>query len=128
METKPRKKPNSKRGGFTLTEIVASIMLLTIGVLAASSTLVAVMKSREYSKALASATNLAQESMEEFKSQAYGSVVSRTEAIGTISGHEDCGRVTTVTANADDTLKTVNVEVTCDKGQRIKVTTLISRR
>jgi prepilin-type N-terminal cleavage/methylation domain-containing protein len=117
-----------KREGFSLTEVVVSIMILTIGLLAAGSTLVAVFNSREYSKSLMASTNLAEKTMEELKAAGYRDISAKTETFGQIPGYEQCRRVITVTPNADDTLKQVVVEVVSRKGQSIKLETLVSKR
>ncbi len=118
-------KKNQK--GFTLIEVLVSMFLLTVGVLAASSTLIAVFKGQRYSASLMSATNLAQSRMETVKSTSYDGIASGTEAFGSITGFETFRRVTTVTPNADDTLKTVTVTVVSQKGQSITLETLIAR-
>jgi prepilin-type N-terminal cleavage/methylation domain-containing protein len=121
-------KTAKKNAGFALTEVVVAIVLLTIGIMAASSTLVAVFNSREYSKALTTATNLAQEKMENIKALSYSDVVSGTEELGTISGYEQFRRQTTVTPNNDNTIKNVTVEVVGSHHQSIKLETLISKK
>ena len=122
---KPR--ANKKTGGFTLVEMVVALFLLTVGLLASSSTLVAVFKSRDFSKSLMTATNLAQKQMEDIRSTRYVNVESTLETYGDIPGYEKYRRTTIVTANADDTLKTVVVDVFCSNGQTIRLETLISR-
>ena len=122
---KPR--ANKKTGGFTLVEMVVALFLLTVGLLASSSTLVAVFKSRDFSKSLRTATNLAQKQMEDIRSTRYVNVESTLETYGDIPGYEKYRRTTIVTANADDTLKTVVVDVFCSNGQTIRLETLISR-
>jgi len=122
---KPRS--NKKTGGFTLVEMVVALFLLTVGLLASSSTLVAVFKSRDFSKSLMTATNLAQKQMEDIRSTRYDNVESIMETYGDIPGYEKYRRTTTVTANADDTLKTIVVDVFCSNGQTIRLETLVSR-
>jgi len=116
-----------KNGGFTLVEIVVALFLLTVGLLASSSTLVAVFKSRDFSKTLMTATNLAQKQMEDLRSMGYMDIESSTETYGDIPEYEKYRRTTTVTPNADDTLKTVVVDVFCSNGQSIQLETLVSR-
>ena len=118
---------NGKIAGFTLTEVVVSLFLLSVGILAATSTLMAVFKGQRYSASLMAATQLAQSHMESIKSMTYSQVSSTSEAYGEISGYETFSRITTVTPNADDTLKTVVVQVTSDEGQSITLETLVAR-
>ena len=118
---------NRKVGGFTLTEVVVSLFLLTVGILAATSTLMAVFKGQRYSASLMMATQLAQSHMEDIKSMSYSEIDSTNEAFGDISGYETFSCITTVTPNGDDTLKTVIVQVSADGGQDITLETLIAR-
>ncbi|MCZ7583087.1 MAG: prepilin-type N-terminal cleavage/methylation domain-containing protein [Deltaproteobacteria bacterium] len=125
MKKKRQKRNND---GFTMTEVIVAIMLLTVGLLAASSTMVAVFHSRTFSKTLLTATNLAQKHLEDLKSLDYPQIASTTEAYGDIQDNIKFQRVTTVTANADDTLKTVVVEVSAPNGQSVTLETLVSKR
>lgn len=118
----------NKKGGFTLTEIVVSLFLLTVGIMAASSTLMTVYKGLRYSASLMTATNLAQSAMEDIKSQSYSQVQADTKDYGEISGYESFRRVTTVTSNAENTLKTVVVLVVSTNGQTISLETLVARK
>ena len=123
---KPR--TQKRNAGFTLTEVVVSILILTVGILAAASTLVAVFNSRDYSKMLMTATTMAQQTLEDIKAKDYSQVLSKTETYGDIPGHEKYRRTVTVTPNAENTLKQVTVEVFSSNGQSIQLETLISRR
>ncbi len=120
-------KMNRKVGGFTLTEVVVSMFLLTVGILAASSTLMAVYNGQRYSASLMMATQLANSHMESIKSMSYSEIETTNERFGEISGYETFSRSTTVTPNAEDTLKTVVVQVSADVGQDITLETLVAR-
>ena len=118
---------NRKVGGFTMTEVLVSLFLLTVGIMAATSTLMAVFKGQRYSASLMMATQLAQSKMESIKSMSYSDIDSVNEAFGDISGYETFSRTTTVTPNGDDSLKTVVVQVSAEGGQSITLETLVAR-
>jgi type II secretion system protein I len=127
-KTMKRRKLKNLRSGFTLTEVIVSIVILTVGLMAASSTLVAVLQSREFSRSLMTATTLAQKEMEEVRMKTYSEVNSRTDDFGQIAGYEGYRRVIAVTANAENTLKSVVVTVSSQKGRSITLQTLVARR
>jgi len=61
--------------GFTLIEIMISIAIIAIGIFAVMSLIITVMKGNTLSKRVTTATTIAQEKMEDFKSMDYDNVV-----------------------------------------------------
>ncbi len=121
-------KGDARRSGFTLTEVLMATFMLTVGLLATTSTMVAVYHRQSLSGSVMTATNLAQSKLEDIKSSKYDDVVSQTEDYGTISGNAKFRRVTTVTTNADNTLKDVRVLVRTASGPPVELNSLIARR
>lgn len=121
-------KGDARRSGFTLTEVLMATFMLTVGLLATTSTMVAVYHRQSLSGSVMTATNLAQSKLEDIKSSKYDDVVSQTEDYGTISGNAKFRRVTTVTPNADNTLKDVRVLVRTASGPPVELNSLIARR
>lgn len=117
-----------KQEGFTLTEVMVSVFLLTVGLFSAGSTMLAVHRSHQLSGTLMTATNLAQSRMEDLKAATYDAVAGLTENYGEITDHPSYRRVTTVTPNADDTLKSVTVTVVDSTGASIELQSLMARR
>ncbi|MBZ0273146.1 prepilin-type N-terminal cleavage/methylation domain-containing protein [bacterium] len=129
--TRDRAKPcrrHARRGGFTMTEVAVSMLLLTVGLVAATSTLVAVYQHRDLSKTLMTATNLAEERMEALKSGTYGQAADNEEDFGDIAEYPQFRCVTTVTENETDTLKTVAVDVSSHNGLSVRLETLVAKR
>lgn len=129
MERKRMKRKSSgARSGFTLTEVLMATFMLTVGLLATTSTMIAVYHRQTLSGSVMSATNLAQTKIEDLKSGTYDAVASTTEDFGSIADHAKYRRVTTVTPNADDTLKDVRVVVQAASGTQVELSSLIARR
>ncbi|MCC6159340.1 MAG: prepilin-type N-terminal cleavage/methylation domain-containing protein [Deltaproteobacteria bacterium] len=119
---------DARRSGFTLTEVLMATFMLTVGLLATTSTMVAVYHRQTLSGSVMSATNLAQTKLENLKASTYDEVQSDTEEYGEIADHAKYRRVTTVSTNADDTLKDVRVLVQAASGTQVELSSLIARR
>ncbi|MCB9488581.1 MAG: type II secretion system protein [Deltaproteobacteria bacterium] len=127
MRHSPRHRPTS-RDGFTLVEVVVSIGLLTVGLLATASTLMAIYNGQRSSAAVMVATQLAESAMEDVKSRGYDEVIETNEPYGGIPDYATYARNTTVTTNADDNLKTVRIQVWSSQGVSVVLDTLVARR
>ena len=91
-----------KSGGFTLTEVLIAVVILSVGFLGLSAMTIATTKSLAFSNRLTTATTLAQERVEEIKHASYTSVTSANyplEDYNTIPGYPRYSR--TVTINND---------------------------
>lgn len=128
MERKSGKRKRGARSGFTLTEVLMATFMLTVGLLATTSTMIAVHHRQSLSGAVINATNLAQTKIEDLKASTYDDVQSVTEDFGEIANHAKYRRVTTVSTNADNTLKDVRVVVQAASGTHVELTSLIARR
>ena len=65
-----------KSAGFTLTEVLIAVVVLSVGLLGLSAMTIAVTKSLSFSNKLTTATTLAQEKVEEIKRASYANVTS----------------------------------------------------
>jgi type IV pilus assembly protein PilV len=65
-----------KSAGFTLTEVLIAVVVLSVGFLGLSAMTIAVTKSLSFSNKLTTATTLAQEKVEEIKRANYTNVTS----------------------------------------------------
>lgn len=116
-----------KDEGFSLIEALVGVALLTIGLLSAGSVLIAVAGQQKLSTIYTTATNLAEDRIESLRHQTYEDIDDDSEDFGAMSEYVSFKRETVVTANAEDTLKTVEVTVTHLNGQTVKLQTLIAR-
>ena len=104
-----------KNGGFTLTEVLIAVVILSVGLLGLSAMTVAMTKSQAFGNKLTTATALAQKKLEEIKNTSYTDVVSANyplEGYNTIPRYPQFSRSVTITADSPlaDT-KTVMVTV-----------------
>jgi Tfp pilus assembly protein PilV len=125
---KPRRtfKP-ANQDGFALIDSVIAAFVLVVGLLAMASVLVSVTSNQTESLSTTTAANLAQEKLEQLQSVSYSAIGSGTENFGQISDFADFRREVTVTANADDTLKDIDVTVTQVDGDIVRVSTRVAR-
>ena len=93
----------SDRSGFTLTEALIALLVLTICLASAFSLTFWLIQANGYSANLTQAISLAQDKMDEFMAGTYAEVVSGSDAVGTFSR---TWRITTVSD-----YKTVEVTV-----------------
>lgn len=113
--------------GFSLVESVVGILLVTVGLVSTSSVLVTVAVHQKISDILTTATNLAEEEIEELKNTSYTNIESSEWDFGTMSEYITFKKNLVVTPNGDDSLRTVEVTVTHLGGQSVKFQTLIAR-
>ncbi len=70
-----------KNSGFTLIEVMIAMAIIAIGIFGVMSLVITVMKGNTLSKRVTTATTIAQENMEDFKSKDYDNVVSYSVVI-----------------------------------------------
>lgn len=100
--------------GFTLTEILIAIVILSIGLLGLAQISVGVITSNLSSTKMTSASTLAQDKIEEIKNLGYdnANTAAGTEDYGSIQDHEAYKRVTAVSAGTPEAgMMTVTVTV-----------------
>lgn len=127
MDMKRIRKLLSNEDGFTLTEIVVSIFLITIGLLSVAAVLSTAANRQNFSQGLTTATNLATSKLEEVTSIVYDNLESTEEGFGTIENFNAYKRELFVTPNEDDTLKVIKVLVTNAVGQHVAIETVVVR-
>lgn len=101
--------------GFTLIEVMISIVVLSIAVLGFSAMTLGTIRGLAFSDKLTTATTLAQKQMEELNNAPYADVVADNyplEDFGDIAGYEKFRRsVTIADATPEVNTKTVTVNV-----------------
>lgn len=113
--------------GFTLPEVLVSLMMITIGLLSLAGVMGTVHNRQTIARSIDTMRYLANDTLETMKSQGYEPAASHTEDFGEITDFPSYRRVTSVTPDADDTLKVVEVEVTNSLGQQIVYDTVFVR-
>jgi len=92
------------RNGFTLTEVVIAMTILSIALMALISVTASVIKGNSFNKKMTTATTLAKDQMETLKSSFYGSIESSTDypawlPITDFPGYERRWQVTSISVN-----------------------------
>jgi type IV pilus assembly protein PilV len=112
MSRRTLQHPEKYEGGFTLTEVLIAMVVLSIGLLGLSAMMIAASGSLAFGKKLTTATILAQETIEAIKNTPYTSVITANyspEDYQTIPGHAQFKRVVTISAGPLHNAKTVLV-------------------
>jgi prepilin-type N-terminal cleavage/methylation domain-containing protein len=106
-------RPHSKHEhGFTLSEVLIAIVVLSVGLLGLSAMMIVATNSLAFSKKLTTATTLAQDKLEEIKYATYASVVPANHPVEdykTIPGFAQFKREVTISAGPVPDTKTVIV-------------------
>jgi type IV pilus assembly protein PilV len=98
--------------GFTLSEVLIAMVVLSVGLLGLSAMMVVATNSLAFSKKLTTATTLAQDKLEAIKHTTYTSVVPANypvEDYKTIPGYAQFKREVAISAGPMDDTKTVTV-------------------
>jgi type IV pilus assembly protein PilV len=105
-----------KSGGFTLTEVLIAVVILSVGLLGLSAMTIAMTKSLAFGNKLTTATALAQKKLEEIKHTGYIAVTSGNfppENYSTIAGYPQFSRSVTIAIDSPlVNTKTVTVTTT----------------
>lgn len=115
------------KDGFSLVESIVATFLLTVGLLSAASVLITVAGHQKLANIFTTATNLAEEKMENLRNTNYLNIDTEDEDFGEILNNTTFSREVIVTPNAGDTLKTIEVTVVHMGGQKVVLQTLIAR-
>ncbi len=108
--------------GFTLTEILIALFILSFVLLSLSAMVISVMRATAQSKGMAIATTLAQDKMESLKSLKYSSLTSGSDSV--IIGKVTYDRRWTVSPSGN--IKYINVTVSWGDplSRNVSITTL----
>ena len=115
--------------GFTLTEVLIAIVVLSIGMLGLARMTVSTITVNTMNERLANASALLQDRMERLKQSGYAgaATVSSTEAYGTIPQYSTYQRVTSVIVNTPAAnMKTVTVTVSWPKNHTLSASTILA--
>ena len=106
---------DAKRGsqGFTLIEILISIVILSVGLLGVAALAVGIINANRFNSEVTMATTLAKDKMEDIQRVGYASVEDAAEEKTTMSSpFSDYKREVTVTADTPATdMETVSVKI-----------------
>ncbi len=108
-------------GGFTLTEVMMAIVVLSVGLLGLAQTLVVVINTNLSARQLTAATTLAQAGMEEVHRIGYGDAdtAAGMDDYGSLANFEAYKRVTTIETDTPGTgMKTATINVSWKGDQR----------
>ena len=113
-----------KNEGFTLIEVVVTLLILTVGLLGMAALTVSVIQGNAQSNKITTATTLAQDKLEEMKTIGYP-VADNPDPEETIDGYS---RVTEVAENTPNSqTSTVTVTVNWDSNNHsVALSTIIS--
>ena len=98
--------------GFTLIEVIVTIVILTLGLLTILGVFLGATKANKHSQKMDIAHHLAQETIEEFRNSGYAQIQSFQENYGDIPEYPQHRRQ--VTVNESGTLKDVQIVVHFD--------------
>ena len=122
----------SKNEGFSLIEVMVTLLILTVGLLGMAALTVKVIQGNGQSNKITTATTLAQDKLEEMKTIG-ASIVADEDPYDTIPGHPSFKRVTQVVAGDVDHPLTNTVTVTVywtvnwdSKDHSVALSTIIS--
>jgi len=105
--------------GFTLTEVLIAMIILTTGLLGMVALTTGIMTGNKHSSNLTIATVLAQDKMEEVARIGYFNIIEETDDYNDISDYPQFKRVTAIVVNSPfPNMKTVTITVFWDSDGR----------
>lgn len=120
-----------KNQGFTLIEVLVSLVVLAIGMLGLSHITIATVNVNAFNKRHTIASALVQDRMESIKKSGYAGATSASyaEEYGTIQNHNAYKRVTTIAFNTPGTnMRTVTVTVFWENDKHsLRATTILAQ-
>jgi type IV pilus assembly protein PilV len=116
--------------GFTLIEIMITLVILSIGLTALAGLQVSAIKGNTFSKRMTAAVSVANQKLEQLKDTDYANILSESSTQITQSNMRFTRQVTVTNNSPLANTKTVNVTVTWSDGSNshsIPMTTIISQ-
>lgn len=113
--------------GFSLTELVVSIFLTTVGLLSVAAVLTTAAHRQDISQSITTGTNLCSTKLEEIKNMNYEDIAASVEGFGEIENFTGYRREVLVTPDVGDELKVVKVIVTNHAGFAVTLETAVAR-
>jgi type IV pilus assembly protein PilV len=116
--------------GFTLIEIMITLVILSVGLTALAGLQVSAIKGNTFSKRMTAAVSIANQKLEQIKDTDYANILSESSAQITQSNMRFTRQVTVTNNSPLANTKTVNVTVTWSDGSNshsVPITTIISQ-
>jgi type IV pilus assembly protein PilV len=116
--------------GFTLIEIMITLVILSVGLTALAGLQVSAIKGNTFSKRMTAAVSIANQKLEQIKDTAYANILSESSTQITQSNMSFTRQVTVTNNSPLANTKTVNVTVTWSDGSNshsVPITTIISQ-
>jgi type IV pilus assembly protein PilV len=120
----------STEDGFTLIELMITLVILSIGLVALAGLQVSAIKGNTFSKRMTAAVSIANQKLEQIKDTAYANILSESSTQITQSNMTFTRQVTVTNNSPMANTKTVNVTVTWSDGSdshSVPITTVISQ-
>ncbi|MFQ5715742.1 MAG: prepilin-type N-terminal cleavage/methylation domain-containing protein [Nitrospinales bacterium] len=125
-----RKPRRSNQGGFTLLEVLVSVVILSVGFLGTGALVAGVVQKNQEAKRITAGTTLIQDKIESFKNSSFSSINSGSETNIDAEGNAGGAFSRSWTVTTSGNVKTITVTVGwSSKGQTINksMTTAISQ-
>jgi type IV pilus assembly protein PilV len=116
--------------GFTLIEIMITLVILSIGLTSLAGLQVSAIKGNTFSKRMTAAVSIANEKLEQMKDTDYANILSESSTQITRSNMRFTRQITVTNNSPLANTKTVNVTVTWSDGSNshsVPITTIISQ-
>jgi type IV pilus assembly protein PilV len=116
--------------GFTLIEIMITLVILSVGLTALAGLQVSAIKGNTFSKRMTAAVSVANQKLEQLKDTDYANILSESSTQITQSNMRFTRQVTVTNNSPLANTKTVNVTVTWSDGSNshsVPMTTIISQ-
>jgi type IV pilus assembly protein PilV len=116
--------------GFTLIEIMITLVILSVGLTALAGLQVSAIKGNTFSKRMTAAVSVANQKLEQLKDTDYANILSESSTQITQSNMRFTRQVTVTNNSPLANTKTVNVTVTWSDGSNshsVPITTIISQ-
>jgi type IV pilus assembly protein PilV len=116
--------------GFTLIEVMIALVVMSIGLTALAAVQISAIQGNAFSKRMTTAVSIADEKMEQIKSNLYTEIVSESSSQITQSNLNFTRQVTVTNNSPLTNTKTINVTVSWSEGSKshsVPITTIVSQ-
>jgi type IV pilus assembly protein PilV len=116
--------------GFTLIEVMIALVVMSIGLTALAAVQISAIQGNAFSKRMTTAVSIADEKMEQIKSNLYTKIVSESSSQITQSNLNFTRQVTVTNNSPLTNTKTINVTVSWSEGSKshsVPITTIVSQ-